>query len=163
MPNFPKFLMRMALLLAAIWCMAPHALSEPAEDEPLAYEIGVTLSADGARRQAASFIAMDMRFLPVLAREMAQARSAAGFREGYQAARAKGHFDGSEEEYAMLFAVLKMETPFYGAGAQIYCPPNDPTYIVLLRHWRGETIDCQTYDPADRYSRDRVTGRPSGD
>lgn len=142
-------------MLILLGTSSAHA-EPPPEDERdiLPYESTFPISADDVRRQAASFITMDTRFIFALTRESARMQTSPGFSTGYEATRAKGHFDGSETEYALLFAVNRMHAPFYGYGAQVYCPPNDPTYMVLLRHWRGKEIDCSTYNPMDRYRQD---------
>lgn len=149
--------MKRLILSALILLAAPVSHGDPppaAEETFLPYESGAETSADYVRRRAASFIAMDTRFLFELVRESARVRASPGFTEGYEATLAKGRFDGSEAEYALLFAVSRLDQPYYGYGAQIYCPPNDPTYIVLMRHWSGKEIDCRTYDPMDRYRQD---------
>lgn len=149
--------MKRLILSALILLAAPASRGEPppaAEETLLPYEYSAEISADHVRHRAATFIAMDARFIFELIRESARVQASPGFTEGYQATRAKGWFDGSETEYALLFAVSRLDQPYYGYGAQIYCPPNDPTYIVLMRHWSGKEIDCQTYDPMDRYGQD---------
>lgn len=139
------------LLIAAL--AAPAVFAEPPAAEPPAAEPPAVERASGppaitagqVYAKAASYAAMDARFASYLVERAAASQRWPNFEARYQAALAAGEFDGAAPDYAMWLALAELSVPIYGYGAMIYCPPNDPAYIAMLRHWRGETIDCSTY------------------
>ncbi|MFN4024004.1 MAG: hypothetical protein ACK4MQ_04175 [Hyphomonas sp.] len=132
------------LLIAAL--AAPAMFAEPPDDEPGArQDWRLLITASDVRGDSERYIAMDARFGDHLTTRAEEIQARPGFEPGYEEALAGGWFEGSAPDYAMWMAVSELMQPVYGWGAAIYCPPNDPAYVVMMRHWRGETIDCSTY------------------
>lgn len=134
----------LALLLIA--ALAAPVMSAGPPAEPAAPR---AVTANEVQAQAESYIALDARFAGHLTERAGAIQAAPSFDARYQAALAGGQFGGGARDYALWLALTELMQPVYGSGAAIYCPPNDPVYVVLLRRWRGETIDCSTYRPGD--------------
>lgn len=136
---------KLAILLVAALA-APLMYADPPADEPgVRQDWHTHITASDVRGYAGSYVAMDARFGDHLTARAEEIQTWPSFEPGYQEALAAGRFEGGAEDYAMWMAVSELMQPVYGWGAAIYCPPNDPTYVVMMRHWRGETIDCSTY------------------
>lgn len=140
---------KLALLLIAALAAPVMSAGPPAEAPPAEPAAPGAVTASQVQAQAESYIALDARFAGHLTERAGAIEAAPSFDARYQAALAGGQFEVGARDYALWLALTELTQPVYGWGAAIYCPPNDPLYVVLLRRWRGETIDCSTYRPGD--------------